>query len=74
MPPRRMGKKAAPGREPTGGCKQETLLMLLRRPNGAIIAELVKVTGWQNHSVRGALCRPSSMTSGGLRLGLIIVR
>jgi hypothetical protein len=48
-------KKAAPGREGTGGSKQETLLMLLRRANGASIAELAKATGWQDHSVRGAL-------------------
>jgi hypothetical protein len=28
---------------------------LLRRPGGASIAELVAATGWQQHSVRGAM-------------------
>lgn len=28
---------------------------LLRRPDGASIAELVDATGWQQHSIRGAM-------------------
>jgi hypothetical protein len=48
-------KKATPGPKAASGSKQETLLALLRRPNGASIAELAKATGWQDHSVRGAL-------------------
>lgn len=35
--------------------KIETLLTLLRQPGGASIAELAAATGWQHHSVRGAL-------------------
>jgi hypothetical protein len=35
--------------------KTEKIIALLRRPNGARIAELCKATGWQPHSVRGAL-------------------
>jgi hypothetical protein len=35
--------------------KLDTILTLLRRENGASLAELVKATGWQPHSVRGAL-------------------
>ena len=35
--------------------KQNQLIGLLRRPNGATIDELSKATGWQAHSVRGAI-------------------
>jgi hypothetical protein len=35
--------------------KLDTLEKLLRRKNGASIAEMTKATGWQQHSVRGAL-------------------
>lgn len=35
--------------------KKQAMLDLLRRPEGVTIAELEKATGWQQHSVRGAL-------------------
>lgn len=35
--------------------KLGTLEKLLKRKNGASIAEMTKVTGWQQHSVRGAM-------------------
>jgi transposase len=35
--------------------KLDTLEKLLRRKNGASITEMMSATGWQQHSVRGAL-------------------
>jgi hypothetical protein len=38
-----------------GTSKLNTLVTLLRQPNGASIDELATATAWQKHSVRGAL-------------------
>jgi len=38
---------------PTG--KIATLVALMRRPEGAEIEEMMAATGWQAHSVRGAI-------------------
>ena len=35
--------------------KLAILLELLRRPGGATLAEMTRATGWQVHSVRGAM-------------------
>jgi len=35
--------------------KIETLIHLIKRSRGATLAELQKATGWQAHSVRGAI-------------------
>ena len=37
------------------GTKQAQLIDMLRRPEGATIAEIVAATGWQAHTVRGAM-------------------
>src|SRR5579864_3111018 len=37
------------------GSKQSTLIALLVRPAGATVEEMAKATGWQNHSVLGAI-------------------
>ena len=35
--------------------KLDALVIALRRPKGARISDLMEVTGWQAHSVRGAM-------------------
>jgi Protein of unknown function (DUF3489) len=37
------------------GTKQALLIDLLKRKSGATIAEAVEATGWQKHSIRGAI-------------------
>jgi len=55
-------KKAAPTPANTGtprkardGSKQAQLIAMLERPEGATIAQIVAATGWQPHTVRGAI-------------------
>lgn len=42
-------------RTPREGTKQATLIAMLRAPDGATIEEIMAATGWQSHTVRGAL-------------------
>ncbi len=39
----------------SGGTKQAILIEMLRRPKGATIQQMTTKTGWQPHSVRGAI-------------------
>jgi hypothetical protein len=47
---------AAPkARTPREGTKQATLIAMLRAPDGATIGDITAATGWQLHTVRGAM-------------------
>ena len=48
------GADVAHARKTRGGTKQEQLIAMLRRKEGATIAQIVAATGWQPHTVRGA--------------------
>lgn len=52
-PPRQPAEAGSP--LPRPGTKLALLINLLSRKNGATIAEAVKATNWQPHSVRGAI-------------------
>ena len=41
--------------QPRAGTKQATLIAMLRRPDGADLDEIADVTGWQKHTIRGAI-------------------
>lgn len=48
--------KAAPkARTPRMGTKQAKLIEMLRAEDGATIEEITAATGWQSHTVRGAM-------------------
>jgi hypothetical protein len=51
--PRRPGREPGAPRKPRAGTKQETVLAMLRRPEGATVAQIVEATGWAPHTVRG---------------------
>ena len=42
-------------RTPRAGTKQASLIAMLRAPDGATIEEITAATGWQSHTVRGAI-------------------
>ena len=49
--------KAAPAAKPTprAGTKQAKLIELLKRPEGATVEQIAEATGWQHHTIRGAI-------------------
>ena len=54
--------KARPGKAaladkptPRTGTKQAQMIELLRRPEGATVEQIAEATGWQHHTVRGAI-------------------
>ncbi len=59
MPKPKTHQAATPQDTPTGPAEPKgklgALIALLRRPEGASLADLQAATGWQAHSVRGAI-------------------
>ena len=56
--PAKHGKKTAAQRKTTGSrdnTKQAGMIALLKRLEGATLAQIVEATGWQSHTVRGAM-------------------
>jgi hypothetical protein len=49
--------KAAPAEKPTprAGTKQARMIEMLKRPEGATVAQIAEATGWQKHTIRGAI-------------------
>jgi hypothetical protein len=48
-------REATAPRKPRKGTKQEAVLALLRRIEGATVAQIAEATGWASHTVRGFL-------------------
>jgi predicted transcriptional regulator len=53
MPTRTTAARSIGPRQPRQGTKQQAVLALLRRPEGATVAQIAEATGWANHTVRG---------------------
>jgi Protein of unknown function (DUF3489) len=49
--------KAAPAEKPTPrtGTKQAQMIEMLKRPEGATVKQIAAATGWQHHTIRGAI-------------------
>jgi Protein of unknown function (DUF3489) len=40
---------------PRAGTKQGTMIEMLKRPEGATVEQIAAATGWQHHTIRGAI-------------------
>jgi hypothetical protein len=61
-PAKRKVKAAKPGKvaaaekpTPRAGTKQALMIELLKRPEGATVDQIAAATGWQRHTIRGAI-------------------
>jgi hypothetical protein len=59
---RKAKAKAKPGKvapadkpAPRTGTKQAQMIELLKRPEGATVEQIAAATGWQHHTIRGAI-------------------
>ncbi len=53
--PARVVREPGVPRKPREGTKQEQVLAMLRRPEGATVAQIAEATGWNSNTVRGFL-------------------
>ena len=53
--PGRTAREPDAPRKPREGTKQEAVLAMLRRAEGATVAQIAEATGWASHTVRGFL-------------------
>jgi hypothetical protein len=51
--PARTPREPGAPRKPREGTKQEQVLTMLRRPEGATVTQIAEATGWAQHTVRG---------------------
>ena len=47
--------QATPKPTPRAGTKQALMIELLKRPEGATVEQIAEATGWQHHTIRGAI-------------------
>ena len=57
-------KRKSKSQREAGGTKKEIVLELLRRKEGATMAEIATATQWQNHSIRGFISGSVSKKMG----------
>jgi hypothetical protein len=49
------GGEAAAKSTPRAGTKQAQMIEMLKRPEGATVEQIAAATGWQHHTIRGAI-------------------
>lgn len=64
-PPSSNGRGEQPSRPSPRQTKLQLAIDLISRPEGASLDELVRATGWQRHSTRGALAGALRRKLGG---------
>jgi hypothetical protein len=66
--PARAARDPNAPRKPREGTKQEAVISLLRREEGATLAQICEATGWQAETARGFLAR---LRSQGMALNVV---